>query len=40
MAEEKGVMKYAAPFYKDKPLFYTSRAFEKEWIDICDLDNF
>ena len=39
MAEENGVMKYAAPFYKDKPCFYTSRMFEKEWIDICDLDN-
>ncbi len=39
MAEEKGVMKYAAPFYKDKPLFYTSRSLEKEWLRICDLDN-
>jgi hypothetical protein len=36
--KEKGVFKYAGPFYKDKPFFYLSRTFEKEWIYASDLD--
>ena len=39
MAEENGRMIYAAPFYKDKPLFYTSRVFPLEWIDEYDINN-
>lgn len=38
MAEKDGVMKYAAPFYNDKPLFYSSYVFEKEWIHKNDLE--
>jgi hypothetical protein len=38
MAEKDGVMKYAGPFYNDKPLFYTSFIFEKEWLPIRDID--
>jgi len=38
MAVKDGVMKYAGPFYKDKPFFYLSFSFEKEWISICDVN--
>ena len=39
MAEKEGKMKYAGPMYKNKPMFYVSRTFEKEWIDKEDIND-
>lgn len=37
MGELDGKYQYAGPFYKNKPTFYISRSFEKEWIDKEDI---
>lgn len=39
MGEERGRLVYAGPFYKDRPLFYNARLFEKEWLPIADADS-
>jgi phosphorylcholine metabolism protein LicD len=38
MAEFEGKYKYAGPFYKDEPIFYISRLYDKEWIDAEDIE--